>query len=617
MSYDKDFNLKKDHSSYVSGEFYYRAMDDTIEHCCPFVYDDSYFDHPTIEPNFDLIRFSLKLAMSASRKKDILRFYDAIGFSYTDKIDYQKEKKNILAGDEVYDSVYYPAQTIDGKHYINSIAYAIGTKKLKDKTVVLVTIRGGNYGIEWGGNFNIGDGIDVEGFNIASNQVIDGIKRVIKDIRGNIRLNICGYSRSAAVANLTAARIDNGEIKGLDRDNVSCFTYEAPRTTRNQDAFSERYNNIFNIINPGDLIPTFPFAQWGYRRYGRELNLPAYETDKNFDEKLKKMQKTMEIHLKTIYDISTNDAYLIDKFVSNLAFIMKDPFNYVKEYQNLIEKIFMNFDTGVPDFNKKEKNIIWQLKHKLFLIDPITYRKISPLLIKGDELLEFNFESPILQNHKMGTELAWIESFDGLNDFASGNYLLTYIDKVYDLEVSSQNELLVKYDKSSPIFINRGLYSELDFNKQTVIVLDDDRTYAVSFLDDINKENAISIYQFNQKLGVLTSGVTFITKGKNICGFIGEDINGCDFIVDSKLIGYKNHYYNNLPRYSIEAKIIGSGVYLGGGYFYPGMTCELIAIDKDDEFVGWYIDDKLISKNTNLVLKPTKDLKLTVKFSKK
>ena len=44
------------------------------------------------------------------------------------------------------------------------------------------------------------------------------------------------------------------------------------------------YDNIFNILNPSDMVPRLPLASWGYSRYGRDLWLPGYG-DEGFDER--------------------------------------------------------------------------------------------------------------------------------------------------------------------------------------------------------------------------------------------------------------------------------------------------------------------------------------------
>ena len=39
------------------------------------------------------------------------------------------------------------------------------------------------------------------------------------------------------------------------------------------------YSNIFNIINPADLVTYLPLSQWGFERYGVDIELPVENTD--------------------------------------------------------------------------------------------------------------------------------------------------------------------------------------------------------------------------------------------------------------------------------------------------------------------------------------------------
>ena len=44
-----------------------------------------------------------------------------------------------------------------------------------------------------------------------------------------------------------------------------------------QDPPQEGFENIFNILNPMDLVPQVMPGDWGYGRYGRDMFLPVTE----------------------------------------------------------------------------------------------------------------------------------------------------------------------------------------------------------------------------------------------------------------------------------------------------------------------------------------------------
>ena len=61
----------------------------------------------------------------------------------------------------------------------------------------------------------------------------------------------------------------------LPREDVYAYTFATPAAIRNPPR--EGYENIFNIINPADLVPQVMPAEWGYGRYGTDLFLPVQD----------------------------------------------------------------------------------------------------------------------------------------------------------------------------------------------------------------------------------------------------------------------------------------------------------------------------------------------------
>lgn len=164
---------------------------------------------------------------------------------------------------------------------INTIGTMIAHKKAGDETLIAVSISGNNYQNEWLSNFTIDDEIRPAGFNSAAAKVMQRVDEYIKEyqLTGSKRLWVSGYSRAAAVSNIFAADAVNSK----KFQAVYAYTFATPRTTR--DRAPERYHNIFNLINPEDVVPLIPFPEWGYERYGTDLFLPSITTDSGYDWK--------------------------------------------------------------------------------------------------------------------------------------------------------------------------------------------------------------------------------------------------------------------------------------------------------------------------------------------
>lgn len=156
----------------------------------------------------------------------------------------------------------------------DKVAYSIATKNdVCGATLVAVAIRGGGYGGEWSSNFHVGDGSSVyhNGFNNAAESVYEEVLRHLEQIDGRVKLWVTGYSRGAATANLLAAKLDTfAAISGqYDADDVFVYTFATPQgVTDRKDASAPLYDNIFNIVNPGDVVPLVAPSGWGFTRYG-------------------------------------------------------------------------------------------------------------------------------------------------------------------------------------------------------------------------------------------------------------------------------------------------------------------------------------------------------------
>ncbi len=214
------------------------------------------------------------------------------------------------------------------------VAYSVATKRVKntdgaEKTLYLVSVRG-SYGSEWLSDFNMGDAadyemdaIDHEGFMRAANEIVDDLaERLTEDGGGeDIALLFTGHSRGAATANLAASYADDMTM-GLrvlaPLENIYCYTFATPEVTELDNVHEELYDNIFNIMNPSDLVPRLPLASWGYARYGRDLWLPGCG-DAAFDEHYDDMRAAFKANVGTESPYVPEDRERVDKLIEDLG----------------------------------------------------------------------------------------------------------------------------------------------------------------------------------------------------------------------------------------------------------------------------------------------------------
>ena len=277
----------------------------------PCTYQDAYFARPPKNYNHKMAITSLALASSAmvsseEHKKGVFNNPERDSLPSDDgSDDYQLRKKEVeeqFRAKEFYEAAgfenYWPRHYKE-KPTENSIAFVMANKNIDEiqTTVISIAIRGGGYDAEWGGNFNVGTAKEHHGFSAAADIVLSDLdwflvlnNEKIK-YKDNIKYWITGYSRSAAVGNLVAAKLTSGNIDSKHKNvnmylpkTVYAYLFEPPKPTKDVDAKNSIYNNIFNIVNREDPVPRVAPGEWGYKRYGIDCYLPSRETysDSNY-----------------------------------------------------------------------------------------------------------------------------------------------------------------------------------------------------------------------------------------------------------------------------------------------------------------------------------------------
>jgi len=292
----------------VIGKFKYPGTVDGRDYEETYFYKDSYFKDSSYNFNQSLATMSLCLELSSwassseseygNKSVNARNLFSEIGFS-----DFRQNK------------MYYSKPTMD------SIGAVAANKKItvngKEYTLIALAVRGGGYESEWASNFTIGALGNHQGFKEARDNVIGFLQWYIADrnIKGDIKLWITGYSRGGATANLIAGAINEGNVNlhpcKLERENMYAYTFEAPQGTILDSAGYRIHDNIHNIVNPDDVVTYVAPLYWKFRRFGKDKILPnlLYQSNAEYNSLLKKMKKA-------IYNIESFSGieYKIDKF---------------------------------------------------------------------------------------------------------------------------------------------------------------------------------------------------------------------------------------------------------------------------------------------------------------
>lgn len=257
-------------------------------------YSDDYFKHRASTYNEHLATLSLYMAKYSQNPggPDNLE-------------DYEWYRNQSLRLAEFYKLIGFGHQLFNDDYYsrtgFNTVGIGCASRKIKEGnnefTVIACTVRSGGYFLEWENNVFLGTGENSdmmhEGWYNAANRVIEFINYYVIELRNNhfletdqIKLWMSGFSRGGAIINLTAGLLDNKlgyddkETRysifsgvNLKREDILTYTFEAPQGANFNSKTVEKprdalYNNIYNIVNPNDLVTKVAMGRFGFTRFG-------------------------------------------------------------------------------------------------------------------------------------------------------------------------------------------------------------------------------------------------------------------------------------------------------------------------------------------------------------
>lgn len=251
----------------LRGTYYCHSALGEVSGWQPFYYSDGYFEGSSSDYNPHLATMSVNLAVAAIHSS---------GGEYAMR---QAPARQMLADIGCDEQGMYANEWQFKAAEENSMAVMMGRKKLQyaDGTytgyiLVPITLRGGGYGLEWGGNLVTGASGEAEGFSKAADIVMEDVEYYINNYglvvpaaEGKIKFWVTGYSRGGAAANIAAKRLSDK----YGATAVYAYPGEAPMGGIAAEEKGD-YSCIHNLINPADLVAALPPAAYGFKRYGKD-----------------------------------------------------------------------------------------------------------------------------------------------------------------------------------------------------------------------------------------------------------------------------------------------------------------------------------------------------------
>lgn len=272
-------------------------------------------------------------------------FFDEIGFdSFETNEDYKKETS------------------------FDTIGLAAAKKEIDDFTLIAVTVRSGSYFSEWANNIWLGDGTNSdymhEGWYVAANKLITFLDdyATSNEVTGKVKVWVAGFSRGGATSNIAAGLLDNKIDQGetifsngatLDHDDLFAYTFEAPQGANYnsetiQKPGSAIYDNIWNMVNPNDLVTKVAMEQFGFTRFGTD----KYITTKFYDPaNFKSNRETFKYFLEKNghkYNEFFGDQFAMYSLPLNrMIGILQDPSGLITQDPFEKDEFKVNYDSNI------------------------------------------------------------------------------------------------------------------------------------------------------------------------------------------------------------------------------------------------------------------------------
>ena len=414
-----------------------------------FPYSDDFFLHPADDFSLDLARASMALTVSAFRyngdpiENQFAAYLGAAGFTEISSFGYdQPTSKDTLSG-------------------------IIASRKIGDFTLIAAAPNGWKYKNEWSSNLEVGTGERHAGFDYAAKIMERKIDEYIRDhgISGRMKLWISGFSRAAAVGNLTAA-----DMIGTGRfDDVYAYLFGVPRTAKN----AERLPGIYNICGKYDPVTQVAPQSWGFERFGTDLYTPAEETATNYTQLLARASEVCKALTGHAMHNNPEINYQLHMILEFVYEMFPEPADYAEEFQSIIVRTWSDksldnlLETLLSGIRQLEKLDSRQEYSSRVLEDYLSY-VLSQHLDEKDSQAEkgrwdrdLTLTENIMLEHMPYTYISWLFSDIPLEDLLHGHAFTrrVVIEADADVEVLKDGEVIGGADRQGNVLDQAALQS--------------------------------------------------------------------------------------------------------------------------------------------------------------
>ena len=518
----------------------------------------------------------------------------------------------------------------------NTIGYAISSKNIKNSagktaSLLMVTVRGGGYMDEWGGNFDLGTKDEHQGFNEAALQVRDGIKKYVEKYKDKLpyelKVWISGYSRGAATTNLVAKMLDDGAIEGLTRDNIYAFC-------------------IVSIVNSVDLVPKVAMSGFGFKRYGTVYQLPNIRALADYGIARAKMVKCYtdliaynklalgarmydwtEKEVKNLYLPMQAVVYLTKEGLAQASMmdkLMDDLCDVAVNRENYYMRLQANMISGMAGVLGKNSGLDTGAL-------AVTIARVIPGLATKhplDTAYLLTHLEPVGRAHYAELCLSWLDSISGdaIAQSSKTKYKKIAVNCPIDVTVYDADNNSVAEIKNDKVTDNEeGLEAYIDENGQKIVCIPEDADYKVDLKATDNGTMTYTVMNQNLETNECSQVKSYvdipIKEGEVYKSTFETDTESSTETLknvsgDEVQPSIEKGASEDIKKQVNVTAQSGGSVTGGGSYTiseYAKVTAEP---ETNYTFAGWYENDNLISKEKEYRFCVQNNRNLSAHFSK-
>ncbi len=534
----------------------------------------------------------------------------------------------------------------------DTCCYTLAVKEVEKagKTVplVMVLIRGTGGNAEWISNLNVADVAKKkddyhEGFLLAAAEIQSNIREMLNErsIDANEALFfVTGHSRGAAVANIVAASLSSSEGA---QERVYAYTFAAPNCAADYQVEETNYENIFNILNPEDLVPKVPLTDWGYSRYGIDLILPSKSNASDYSARVADMREHFALFTNgeayENYAIGTLGASVAETAVYAVC-------SSVENYYDALFGLIENDNISLLSLNRIVKSFMEAkyvnggettetFLYKAFALDAIraalgkiyTITGFMPTVaLTATGVAVATVVSPrVAHAHTPETYLSWAMEIESEEDYADAYKSISVKCPVNVYVWNEAGDLVAKIENDivDETIMATGLAAFVDENGLKTVDIPNDGTYRVEIVATDEGEMDYIVDELNAA-GSVTKRSSFLDIPLQAeQTFTGRVAEGSDNEPDSYALATQDKETELTASYAggsakkalISISVDGDGNAWGSASALPGTTITVTAeAIEGSSFTGWYEGGRLVSEDAAYTFRIEANRSLVAKF---